>query len=83
MSDKKDIHIIIITGIGFCILYSVIHYTNKYCNKHVSFSKHKDIKYIPSNEDMTEYKHKLYYSSSDYKQFSENAQFDTYHTNNL
>ena len=81
MSDKKDLQVIIATGVGFCILCSVIYYTKKYFRKHVSFSINKNaIKYIPSNAEMAIHKDDLYYSASDYVMFSENtSSYDTIH----
>tara|TARA_B110000285_G_C15103956_1_gene606750 strand:+ start:1246 stop:1509 length:264 start_codon:yes stop_codon:yes gene_type:complete len=83
MSDTKDSHTIIVTSIGFGVLCFGIYYTKKYCQKHVSFSKHLDmIKYIPSNAEMVSHKPDLYYSDSDYKHFSENARYENHHRSN-
>jgi len=71
MNDEHKIKFGIMSGVGLiCILFFL---RRKKHRRSISFSTKNEINYIPTNNELLDYKQDLYYSSNDLKHFSYEA----------
>lgn len=71
MDVDHKIKLGIMSSVGiFCVLFFLRR--NKY-RKSISFSFKDEVNYIPTNNELLDYKQDLYYSSNDFKHFSYEA----------
>ena len=68
--------LLLFSGLGIGIIYITFFLVKRRYGKSISFSNKNQINYIPTNQEMNEYKNDLYYSIDDLKEFSYKAKYN-------